>query len=191
MICSYLLHGYDVIRILKLCVEEKISRMSNSACDDTLLNYISENYYEIECEFNGDEYKEPKKHNYNFCIDCNLEMLIDSQKSILVCTNCGLCEYYPVYVTSYNHTMKPLRSRHIYKRSDNYKAILDRFFYGGKQLVPDDVMNAIRNEIHNQDNTLYYYKIPLRIPILECILTRNKMTKYKNKIYYIFFKLNI
>ena len=117
-------------------------------------------------------------------------MLIDYQKSVLVCTHCGLCEYYPVYLTSYNHTMKPLRSRCIYKRLDNFNVILDRFFYGGKKLVPDDVRYAIRNEIHNGDNIWYCYKIPLTIPILECILKRNKMTKYKNSIYYIFFKLN-
>ena len=66
--------------------------------------------------------------------------------------------------------MKPLRSRCIYKRLDNFKVILKQFFCGGKQLVPDDVMNAIRNEIHNGNNILYYYKIPLTIPILECIL---------------------
>ena len=33
----------------------------------------------------------------------------------------------------------------------------------------DDVVNAIRNEIHNKDNILYNYAIPLTIPILECI----------------------
>ena len=51
-------------------------------------------------------------------------------------------------------------------------------------------MKAIRNEIHNGDNILYNYEIPLTIPILECILKRNKIVKYKNSIYYIFFKLN-
>ena len=51
-------------------------------------------------------------------------------------------------------------------------------------------MNAISNEIHNGDNILYCYEIPLTIPILECILKRNKMVKYKNGIYYIFFKIN-
>ena len=45
-----------------------------------LLDYIYENYDEIECELNGDEYKE-SKHNRNFCINCNLEMTIDYQKS--------------------------------------------------------------------------------------------------------------
>ena len=51
-------------------------------------------------------------------------------------------------------------------------------------------MNAIRNEIHNRDNVLYNYDIPLTIPILECILKRCKMMKYKNSIYRIFFKLS-
>ena len=90
----------------------------------------------------------------------------------------------------YNHSMKPLRRRCIYKKSDNFKAILNQLFNGGKQLVPDDVMKAVRNETHNKTNKLYNYEIPLTIPILECILKRNKMTKYKNSIYYIFFKIN-
>ena len=51
-------------------------------------------------------------------------------------------------------------------------------------------MNAIRNEIHNRDNVLYSYDIPLTIPILECILKRCKTIKYKNSIYPIFFKLS-
>ena len=117
-------------------------------------------------------------------------MLIDYQESVLVCTNCGLFTYYPVYVTSYNHPMKPVRRKCVYKRHDNFKVILNQFFYGGKRVVPDDVMVAIKDEIRNRDNILYNYTIPLTIPILECILKRNKMIKYKNSIYFIYFKLS-
>ena len=82
-----------------MSVIEEISRMSKSGCDDdVLMNYIQNNFDILDCELNGGEYEEAKKHSYNFCIDCNREMLIDYQKSILVCTNCGLCEYYPAYV---------------------------------------------------------------------------------------------
>ena len=42
---------------------------------DALLDYICENYDDIECEVNGDEYKEPKKHDYDFCVACNKEIL--------------------------------------------------------------------------------------------------------------------
>ena len=169
---------------------EEVSRMSKCGCSDMeLLEYINEHFDEIECELNGDEYKEPKKHKRNFCIDCNLKMLIDYEKSTLVCTKCGFFEYYPVHVQSYNHTMRYSRRKCIYKRYDNFKVILNQFFYGGKRVVPDDIMETIRDEIHDETNILYNYTIPLTIPILECILKRKGLTRYKNSIYYIFFKL--
>ena len=173
-----------------MSILETISKLLKNGCDDdVLLEYINEHFDEIECELNGDVYKEPKKHKRNFCIDCNLEMLIDYEKSILVCIKCGVFEYYPVHVQSYNHTMRYSRRKCIYKRYDNVKTILDQFFYGGNKVVPDDVMKAFRNEIHDETNILYNYTIPLTIPILECILKRNKMMKYKNSIYFIYFKL--
>ena len=173
-----------------MSVIEGISIMSKSGCDDKeLLDYIYENYDEIECELNGDEYKEPK-HNRNLCIDCNMEMTIDYQKSTLVCKKCGLFEYYPVYVASYNHMMQPLRRKCLYKRSDNFKVILNQFFYGGKELVPDNVMETIRDEIHDVNNILYNFDIPLTIPILECILKRNELMAYKGSVYHIYFKLS-
>ena len=52
---------------------EKISKLSD---------YICENYDEIERELNGDQHKESKKHDYDFCVACNKEMLLDSQKPI-------------------------------------------------------------------------------------------------------------
>ena len=174
-----------------MSVIEEISKLSKNGCDDdVLLNYIYENHDELECELNGNEYEAPKKHKRNFCIDCNLEMLIDYEKSILVCTKCGVFEYYPVHMQSYNHTMRYSRRKCIYKRSDNFKVILDQFFYGGNRVVPDDIMETIRDEIHDETNILYNYTIPLTISILECILKRNKMMKYKNSIYFIFFKLS-
>ena len=86
--------------------------------------------------------------------------------------------------------MQPLRRKYVYKRSDNFKVILNQFFYGRKQVVPDDVMSALGNQIHDKTNILYKYTIPIMIPILECILKRNKMMKYKGCVYYIYFKLN-
>ena len=174
-----------------MSVIEAISRMSECGCSDIeILEYIDEHYDELECELNGEVYEEPKKHDRNLCIDCNVVKTIDYERSILVCTKCGVFEYYPVNVQSYNHTMRYSRRKCIYKRSDNFKVILNQFFYGGNRVVPDYVMEAIRNEIHDETNILYNYTILLTIPILECILKRNKMMKYKNSIYFIFFKLS-
>ena len=123
-------------------------------------------------------------------MDCKLRKIVDYETLTLVCTKCGLCVYYPIYVASYNHMMQPLRRKCIYKRSDNFKVILNQFFYGGKNLVPDDVMETIRDEIHDETNILYNYSISLTIPILECILKRNELTMYKDSIYFIYFKLS-
>ena len=85
--------------------------------------------------------------------------------------------------------MQPSRRKCIYKRSDNFKVILNQFIYGGKRVVPDDIMETIRDEIHNETNILCPYEIPLMIPILECILKRNELTIYKDSIYFIYFRL--
>ena len=139
-----------------MSIIEEVSRMSKSSCSDKeLLDYMYENYNEIECELNGVVYKESKKRDRNFCIDCKLRKIVDYERSILTCTRCGLCEYYPVYVTSYNHTMQSSRRKCFCKRSDNFKAILNQFIYGAKKLVPDDVMETIRDEIHDETNILY------------------------------------
>ena len=157
--------------------------------DEELLEYIDEHFDEIECELNGEEYEEPKKCDRYFCIDCKSRKIVDYERSILVCTKCGAFECYSVHVQSYNHTMRYSRRKCIYKRHDNFKVIVNQFFYGGNRVVPDDVMEMIRSEIHDETNILYNYTIPLTIPILECILKRNKMIKYKNSIYFIYFKL--
>ena len=173
-----------------MLIIEEVSWMSKSGYSDReLLEYIDKHYDEIECELNGEEYKEPKKHNRYFCMDCKLRKIVDYERSTLVCTKCGLCEYYPVYVASYNHTMQLLRRKCKNKRSDNFKVILNQFFYGGNRVVPDDIMKMIRDEIHDGTNILYPYEIPLTIPILECILKRNELTMYKDSIYFIYFKL--
>ena len=102
---------------------EKISRMSKSGYSDIeLLEYTNEHFDEIECELNGEEYKEPKQ-NRNPCIDCNVVKTIDYERSTLVCTRCGLCEYYPVNLASYNHTLQCSRRKCIYKRSDRLRCI--------------------------------------------------------------------
>ena len=174
-----------------MSVIEEISKLLKKGCDDdVLLDYICENHDELECELNGDEFKEPKKRDRYFCMGCKLRKTVDYERSTLVCTKCGVFEYYPVYVQSYNHTMRYSRRKCIYEKYDNFKVILNQFFYGGNKVVPDDIVKTIWNEIHDETNILYNYTIPITIPILECILKGNKMMKYKNSIYFIYFKLS-
>ena len=174
-----------------MSILETISMMSKCGyTDKELLEYIDRHHDDIEFELNGGEYKKTKKHDCYFCMGCKLRKMVDYKRSILTCTKCGLCEYYPVYVSSYNHTMRYSKRICIYKRYDNFKVILNQFFYGGKRVVPDDIMETIRDEIHDETNILYNYTIPITIPILECILKRNELMMYKGSLYYVYFKLS-
>ena len=147
-----------------MSILETISMMSKSGYSNKeLLKYIDRHYDSIECELKGEVYKKPKKHDCYFCMACTLRKTVDYERSTLVCTRCGQFEYYPVYVSSYNHMMQPSRRKCIYKRYDNFKVIPNQFFYGGKRVVPDDVMEMIRAEIHDGTNILYPYEIPLMI----------------------------
>ena len=93
-----------------MSVIKAISMMSKNVYSDReLLEYIDKHYDEIEYELNGEEYItegwEPKKRDRYFCMGCKLRKTVDYERSTLVCTKCGVFEYYPVYVSSYNHTM--------------------------------------------------------------------------------------
>ena len=174
-----------------MSVIETISMMSKCGYSDrVLLEYIDKHYDEIEHKLNREECKEPKKRDRYFCMGCKLRKIVDYERSTLVCTKCGVFEYYPVHVSSYNHTMQPSRRKCIHKRYDNFKVIPNQFSYGGKRVVPDDITETTRDEIHDETNILYNYTIPITIPILECIFKRNELTMYKGSLYYIYFKLS-
>ena len=132
-----------------MSILETISMMSKCGyTDKELLEYIDKHYDSIECELSGEMYEEPKKRDCYFSMGCKLRKIVDYERSMLVCTKCGVFEYYPVHVPSYNHTMRPSRRKCIYKRYDNFKVILNQFFFSGKRVVPDDVMVAIKDEMH-------------------------------------------
>ena len=58
---------------------EEISWISKSGyrSDIELLEYIDKHFEEIECELNGEVYKEPKKRDHNFCITSKLRKIVD------------------------------------------------------------------------------------------------------------------
>ena len=88
---------------------EEISWMSKSGYSDIeLLEYIDKHFDEIECELNGEEYKEPKKHDCYFCMDCKLRKIVDYERLTLICTKCGLCELSSVcsIIQSYDATFE-------------------------------------------------------------------------------------
>ena len=60
-------------------IEEVLWMSERGYSDIELLEYINKHFDEIECEFIGEDYKEPKKHDRNLCIDCNVVKTVDSK----------------------------------------------------------------------------------------------------------------
>ena len=64
---------------------ETVSWMSESGYSDIeLLEYINKHFDEIECEFIGEKYKEPKNHDRYFCMDYKLRKIVDYKRSTSV-----------------------------------------------------------------------------------------------------------
>ena len=90
-----------------MSVIKAISMMSKSGYSDReLLEYIDKHYDEIECELNGEEYKEPKKHDRYFCMVCKLRKTVAYKRSILTCTKCGVLFCLCVIIQSYDATFE-------------------------------------------------------------------------------------
>ena len=67
-----------------MSILETISMMSKCGyTDKELLEYIDKHYDEIECELNGEEYKDPKKRDRYFCMGCRLRKTVDYTKGRL------------------------------------------------------------------------------------------------------------
>ena len=61
-----------------MSITEKVLWMFKSGYSDReLLEYIDKHFDEIEWELNGEVYREPVKHDHNFCIKCKLRKIVD------------------------------------------------------------------------------------------------------------------
>ena len=131
----------------------------------------------------------PKKENMDICQLCGSNMIF--YYHMLVCSTCGFVGDNCNFVFSYYDFERCIiRNRCLYKRRDNFKVILNQFLCTREQIkVPDEVMRTLHDEVNNKENILYYYTIPLSIPIVGCLLERNKLMSYKRSIFYIYFKL--
>ena len=79
----------------------------------------------------------------------------------------------------------------IYKRNEYFQSRIGKFLCREPLKIPDSVIRLLEGELHNSDNILYYYSQvdSLTIPILEQLLKKNKLMRYKCDIYNLYFTL--
>ena len=84
-----------------------------------------------------------------------------------------------------------IKRKCIYKRDEYFRSKIGKFLCREALKIPDSVMQLLERELHNSDNVLYCYSQvdSLTIPVLEQLLQRNKLMRYKCDIYNLYFAL--
>ena len=79
----------------------------------------------------------------------------------------------------------------IYKRDEYFQSKIGLLLSQEPLKIPDSVIQLLEAKLHNSDNILYYYSQvdSLTIPILEQLLRKNKLMRYKRDIYNFYFSL--
>ena len=102
--------------------------------------------------------------------------------------SCGVCGD-NIFVIGYGESeFIHKKGTCICKRDEYFRLKIGKFLSREPLKIPDRVMRLLEKELHNSDNMLYCYSQVdlLTIPILERLLKKNKLMKYKCDIYIIF-----
>ena len=77
----------------------------------------------------------------------------------------------------------------IYKGDEYFQSKIGKFLCLELLIIPDSVIQLLEGELDNSDNVYYYYSQvdSLTIPILEQLLKKNKLMRYKRNIYNLYF----
>ena len=138
--------------------------------------------YDYLCEGVQDKAVKKKKIDYRYCEECNVERVMYPHLGFYVCSSCGAVGYGE---STFIHKKRNC----IYKRDEYFRSKIGKFLCREPLKIPDRVLEG---ELHNSDNILYYYYSQvdsLMIPMLEQLLKRNKLMRYKCNIYNLYFTL--
>ena len=108
-----------------------------------------------------------------------------------LCPSCGVCGDNIFVVGCDESTLIHKKRKCIYRRDENFRSKIGKFLCREPLRIPDRVMRLLEGEVHNSDNILYCYSQvdSLTIPILEQLLKKNKLMRYKCDLYNLYFTL--
>ena len=126
--------------------------------------------------------------NYDVCSYCNIDMLLNTNTSYLICSNCGLQE--PIILDidkpSYKDPPKEMTS-FCYKRINHLNEFLAQFQAKETTEIPDELYNEILFEIKKERTT---NMATITADKMRLILRKIKRNEYYEHIPYIINQLN-
>ena len=122
---------------------------------------------------------------------CNVERMMYPHLGFYICPSCGVCSD-DICVLGYNEsTVMHKKRKYIYKRDEYFQPKIGNFLCREPLKIPDSVIRLIEGELYNSGNILHYWSQvdSLTILILEQLLKKNKLLRYKRDIYNLYFIL--
>ena len=137
------------------------------------------------------EAKEKKIHLYQHCEKCYVERIMYPRLGFYICPSCGVCSD-EICVIVYNElTFMHKKRKCIYKKDEYFQSKIGKFLCREPLKIPDSVILLLEGELDNSDDMQYFYSQvdSLTIPILEQLLKKNELMRYKRDIYNLYFVL--
>ena len=131
-----------------------------------------------------------KSNSFNFCKECNKEMILKKQHGIFICTYCGITYALPVdaeTTKSNNVIITDTPKYSIYQRKNHFKEWLNQVQAKESTDIPPEVFDAIIVEL----NKLHFHNLAeLNPTIIRKILKKVGMSKYYENAFHIIYRLN-
>jgi hypothetical protein len=140
----------------------------------------------IDKEFELDD--EIQEDNYDICSNCNIDMLLNVNTSLLICSNCGIQESIILDIDkpSYKDPPKEITS-FCYKRINHLNEFLAQFQAKETTEIPESLYNEIMLEIKKERIT---NMTEINCDKMRLILKKIKRNEYYEHVPYIINQLN-
>ena len=122
----------------------------------------------------------------------SLSVMMYPHLGFYVRPSCGVCGNH-IFVVGYGESkIIHKKKKCIYRRDEYFRSKVGKFLCGELLKIPDSVIRLLKGELHNSDNILYCYSGGLTddtYSIIEQLLIKNKLMRYKCEIYNLYITL--
>ena len=159
-------------------VQKKTDKFNKKDLLDKYLDIVDQNHVEIVIE-----------QNFNFCKDCNKEMILRKQQGMFICVDCGRTYIIPVDLENHKgpNSSSETMKYSVYQRKNHFREWLNQIQAKESTDIPTEVFDMILIEL----NKMRIYNLAdLDANIIQKILKKLNLSKYYENTFHIMYRLN-
>ena len=120
-------------------VQKKTDKFNKKDLLDKYLDIVDQNHVEIIIE-----------QNFNFCKDCNKEMILRKQQGMFICVDCGRTYIIPVDLENHKgpNSSSETMKYSVYQRKNHFREWLNQIQAKESTDIPTEVFDMILIELN-------------------------------------------